>query len=217
MTAVVSIPRYPGDVTAEWLSAALSEQNPRVKVSDVRVAPIGTGQTGATFRITARYATDPGGLPQTFVIKLPAQDDTVRDRVVIGYRSECAFYASVAGRVQVPTPQCYYCRISEDAMQFALLLADQAPAVQGDQLAGCGEIEARLAVNALAGLHAPSWCDPAWLEFPGIAFGRPDEAGAAGMGEVARMSADITLDRLGDRMSAEDRDTFSAAMTSVEP
>jgi len=29
-----------------------------------------------------------------------------------------------------------------------VLLADQAPAVQGDQIAGCGEQEARLAVVA---------------------------------------------------------------------
>lgn len=114
-------------------------------------------------------------------------------------------------------PRCFYSEISEDAMDFALLLADQAPAVQGDQLIGCGEAEARLAVNALAGLHAPTWCDPAWLDFPGIAFGRPDEAGAAGMGEVAKMSADITLEKLGDRMSAEDRDTFSAAMGVITP
>ncbi len=178
---------------------------------------IGTGQTGATYRVTARYVTEPGELPQTFVIKLPAQDDTVRDRVVIGYRSECAFYSSVVDRVQVPTPQCFYCEITEDAMDFALLLADQAPAVQGDQLAGCGEQEARLAVSALAGLHAPSWCDPVWLDFPGIAFGRPDAAGASGMGEVARMSADITLEKLGDRMTAEDRETFRTAMGLVEP
>src|SRR5262249_11927215 len=138
MTAVVSIPRYPGDVTPEWLSAVLSERHPSVEVSDVDVVAIGTGQTGATYRVTARYATDPGDLPETFVIKLPAQDDTVRDRVVIGYRSECAFYSSVVDRVQVPTPECFYCEITEDAMDFALLLADQAPAVQGDQLAGCG-------------------------------------------------------------------------------
>ncbi|OBG66637.1 phosphotransferase family protein [Mycobacterium sp. E3339] len=217
MSAVVSIPRYPGDVTPEWLSNALSGGGAPVEVADVDVVAIGTGQTGATYRVTARYAGSPGDLPQTFVIKLPAQDDTVRDRVVIGYRSECAFYSSVAGRVRVPTPRCYYSEISEDAMDFALLLADQAPAVQGDQLAGCGQREARLAVTALAGLHAPSWCDPFWLDFPGIAFGRPDEAGAGGMGEVAKMSADITLDKLGDRMSAEDRDTFSAAMGLVTP
>jgi hypothetical protein len=97
------------------------------------------------------------------------------------------------------------------------LLADQAPAVQGDQIAGCGEQEARLAVAALAGLHGPSWCDPFWLDLPGIAFPRPDEASAKGLGDVAKMSADITVEKLGDRMSAEDRETFTTAMGLVTP
>ena len=217
MSAVVSIPRYPGDVTAEWLSAALSERGASVEVSDVDVAAIGTGQTGATYRVTARYAADPVDLPETFVIKLPAHDDAVRHRVALSYRSECAFYAAVADRVQVPTPQCFYCEITEDGMDYVLLLADQAPAVQGDQIAGCGEHEARLAVSALAGLHGPSWCDPYWLDLPGIVFSRPDEASAKGLGDVAKMSADITLQKLGDRMSAEDRETFTAAMGLVAP
>lgn len=115
MSAVVSIPRYPGDVTPEWLSAALSERRGPVEVADLEVAAIGTGQTGATYRLRARYATDPGGLPDTFVIKLPAQDDIVRGRVVVGYRSECAFYTGVADRVRIPTPQSFYCEIIEDA------------------------------------------------------------------------------------------------------
>ncbi|MEE6137788.1 phosphotransferase [Mycobacterium sp. 050128] len=217
MSAVVSIPRYPADVTPAWLSAALSERHAPVEVSHVDVVAIGTGQTGATYRVTAQYAADPGELPQTFVIKLPAQDDTVRDRVVIGYRSECAFYTTVADRVQVPTPSCFYCQITDDAMEYALLLADQAPAVQGDQIAGCGEQEARLSVLALAGLHGPSWCDPFWLDLHGLAFPRPDEAGAQGLGDVAKMSADITLEKLGDRMSAEDRETFTATMGLVTP
>jgi Phosphotransferase enzyme family len=217
MSAVLSIPRYPADVTSEWLSAALSERRTPVEVSGVDVVPIGTGQTGATYRVTARYAADPGDLPQTFVIKLPAQDDTVRERVTIGYRSECAFYSAVADRVRVPTPQCFYCQITEDALDYALLLADQAPAVQGDQIAGCGEQEARLAVVALAGLHGPSWCDPFWLDLPGLAFPVPDEASANGLGDVAKMSADITIEKLGDRMSAEDRETLAAAMGLVTP
>jgi hypothetical protein len=217
LSKTMSIPRYPGDVTPGWLSAVLSERGTPVGVAEVDVVAIGTGQTGATYRVTARYATDPGGLPGTFVIKLPAQDDTVRDRVTIGYRSECAFYAAVADRVRVPTPQCFYCEITEDAMVYALLLADQAPAVQGDQIAGCGELEARLAVAALAGLHGPSWCDSAWLDFRAIAFGRPDEASAAGLGEVAKMSADITLEKLGNRMSPGDRETFTATMGLVTP
>jgi len=217
MSAVVSIPRYPGDVTPEWLSAALSGRRESIEVTDVDIIAIGTGQTGATFRVTASYATDPGDLPQTFVIKLPAQDDAVRDRVVIGYRSECTFYATVADRVRVPTPQCFYCEISDDSVDYALLLADQAPAVQGDQIAGGGEQEARLAVVALAGLHGPSWCDPFWLDLPGVGFPRPDEASAKGLGDVAKMCADITLEKLGDRMSAEDRETFTTAMGSVTP
>lgn len=216
-STAIAIPRYPGDVTREWLTAVLGSGGALVEVSGVDVAAIGTGQTGATFRLSASYATNPDRWPDTFVIKLPAQDDTVRDRVTIGYRSECAFYASVAARVRVPTPECFYCEISEDALDFALLLADQAPAVQGDQIAGCGEQEARLAVTALAGLHGPSWCDPVWLDFPGIAFNRPDAASAKGLGDVAQMSADITLDKLGDRMSAADRETFREAMGLVTP
>ncbi|MGA8543818.1 MAG: phosphotransferase [Mycobacterium sp.] len=213
----MSIPRYPDDITREWLSAVLSSSNTPLRISEMNVAAIGTGQTGATYRVSVDYADDAGSLPDTFVIKLPAHDDTVRDRVAIGYRSECAFYTGVADRVQVPTPQCFYCEISDDALDYALLLADQAPAAQGDQIAGCGEREARLAVTALAGLHGPTWCDPVWLDFPGIAFARPDEALAKGLGEVARMSGEITLDKLGERMSAADRETFTAAMGLVTP
>jgi hypothetical protein len=209
------IPRYPDDVTAEWLSAVLGGDTP-VPLSGVDVVGIGTGQTGATYRVSVTY-TGASSLPDTFVIKLPAQDDTVRDRVTMGYRSECAFYTGVVDYVKVPTPQCFYCEISDDAMDYALLLADQAPAAQGDQIAGCEERDARLAVTALAGLHGPSWCDPVWLDFPGVAFARPDEASANGLGEVARMSAEITLDKLGDRMSAEDRETFTTAMDLVAP
>jgi hypothetical protein len=176
---------------------------------------IGTGQSGVTYRFSARYAKNPHGFPATFAIKLSARDDTVRDRVSIGCRSECAFYSTVAHHVQVPTPQCFYCEIAEVAVEYAFLLADQAPALQGDQLAGCGEHEARLAVTALAGLHGPSWCDPIWLDFPGIAFTRPDEASAKGLGEVARMSAEITLDKLGERTSATDRETFDIPMGLV--
>lgn len=216
-STAMPIPRRPDDISPEWLSAAVSRDRDPVQVSEVDVIAVGTGQTGATYRVSAKYAGHANHLPDTFVIKLPAQDDTVRDRVMIGYRTECAFYSSVAERVRVPTPQCFYCEISDDALNYALLLADQAPAVQGDQIAGCGEQQARLAATALAGLHGPSWCDPVWLDFPPIAFNRPDEASANGLGEVARMSLEITVDKLGDRMSTADRDTFTATMDLVAP
>ena len=93
-----------------------------------------------------------------------------------------------------------------------------APAVQGDQIGGCTPEEARLAVRALAGLHGPTWCDPEWADFPGHVDAEAGRRGRGkGLGDIAVMAAEITLDRLGARMSAEDRDTLTAAMAMVTP
>ena len=46
------IPRYPGDITVEWLSAVLSKRRHLCALSDVDVTAIGTGQTGATYRVS---------------------------------------------------------------------------------------------------------------------------------------------------------------------
>jgi aminoglycoside/choline kinase family phosphotransferase len=207
-----TIPRGPSDVTPSWLGSVLGTE-----VGEVDISPIGTGQTGATYRVSATYATD-GDLPATFAIKLPAQDDAVRARVALGYLSEVEFYTAVAEKVRIPVPQCFHSDITDDGADFVLLLADMAPAVQGDQIAGCSGQEARLAVEALAGLHGPSWCDPVWLDLPTIVMPKPgDEAAAKGLGDVSKMAADITIEKLGDRMSAEDRETLSAAMGLVTP
>ncbi len=212
MASATQIPRHWKDVTAEWLSAVLDAD-----VRDVDVTPIGTGQTGATYRVSATYATD-GDLPGTFAVKLPALDDAVRERVALGYRSEVEFYTDVAAKVRIPVPGCFYSDISDTGADFVLVLADMAPAVQGDQIAGCSEREARLAVEALAGLHGPSWCDPTWLELSSISMPKPgDEAAAKGLGDVSVMAADITIDKLGPRMAVEDRETLQAAMSLVTP
>jgi hypothetical protein len=67
------IPRYPDDITVEWLSTVLSNSGAPVRLSGVDVTAIGTGQTGATYRVAATYTGDAGSLPDTFVIKLPAR------------------------------------------------------------------------------------------------------------------------------------------------
>lgn len=208
---MTTLPRSPGDVTPSWLGSVLG-----TAVRSAQATPIGTGQTGATYRLTVQYHEDTG-LPASFAVKLPSQDDTVRDRVAIGYRSEHAFYTNIADLVQIPVPRSYHCEIDGDGAEFVLLLADMSPAEQGDQIAGCTAEEALLAVHALAGLHAPSWCDPKWTDFPGIAMPKPDADMASGMGDVAKMAADITLEKIGDRMSPADRDTLAAAMSVVTP
>jgi hypothetical protein len=208
-----TIPRGPEDVTAAWLGSVL-----KADVREVDVTPIGTGQTGATYRVVAVYATDRPDLPNSFAVKLSAQDDTVRDRVALGYRSEVEFYARIADRMAIPVPRSFHQDISEDGADVVLLLADMAPAVQGDQIAGCSPAEARLAVEALAGLHGPSWCDPRWMDLAAIAMPKPgDDDAAKGLGDISRMAADIVIDRLGAKISAEDQETLVAAMSLVTP
>ena len=207
------IPRRPTDVTAEWLSAALGAE-----VASARLSPVGTGQTGATYRIALAYKANPGGMPETLVIKLPAQDDAVRGGVTLGYLSEVAFYARVADKMAVPTPQCFYSAITEGGADFALVLEDMSPAVQGDQIVGATAQEARLAVTALAGLHGPSWCDPTWLDLSEIAMPMPgNDEGMKGLGDVARMAVDMTLEKLHPHIDAADRETATAAMSVVTP
>lgn len=207
----MSIPRNPTDITPEWLSSAL-----RADVTAVTAQPIGTGQTGATYRLSVTYggATE---LPATFAVKLPSQDETVRERVALGYRSEHAFYTHVADVVDVPIPPSYYCDISDDGGDIVLILADMAPAVQGDQIAGCDTQEAELAARAIAGLHGPTWCDPTWADFPGLAMSMPNADAAKGLGDVAVMATQITLDRFGEVMTEENRETATAAMALTTP
>ncbi|WP_422747239.1 phosphotransferase family protein [Mycobacterium sp. WMMD1722] len=211
------IPCRPSDVTPEWLGAALSDGGTPVEITAVDIAAIGTGQTGATYRVSVTYADPQPDLPPTFVVKLPSQDEAVRERVALGYRSEHAFYTTMADRVTVPMPRCYHCRIGSEGADFVLLLSDMSPAEQGDQLAGCTDAEARLAVAALAGLHGPTWCDPTLDEMPGVVMPRPDIGGARGFGDIATMAADITIDELGSRMSEQDRETLAATMSRVTP
>ena len=138
----------PGRCNAVRLGSVLGTEVKRVDVE-----PIGTGQTGATYRVSATYAAERSDLPGSFAIKLSAQDDAVRERVALGYRSEVEFYSRIANEMRIPVPRSFHTDISEDGADVVLLLADMAPAVQGDQIAGCTAAEARLAAEALAGLH----------------------------------------------------------------
>lgn len=209
----MSIPRGPEDVTPSWLASVLDTD-----VSDVVVTPIGTGQTGATYRVAATYASEHNGLPTSFAVKLSAQDDTVRERVALGYRSEVEFYSRIADTMRIPVPRSFHTEISDDGADVVLLLADMAPAVQGDQIAGCSPAEAQLAVQALAGLHGPSWCDPQWMDLAAIVMPKPgDDDAAKGLGDISRMAADIVIDRLGANIAPPDQETLVASMASVTP
>jgi aminoglycoside phosphotransferase (APT) family kinase protein len=213
------MPQALSDVTADWLSAALSSSRlTAVDVTAVELERVGTGQAGSTYRATPTYAEDRPELPETLVVKLPSEDPALRSGLALGYRGEVAFYAKVANTVRSPIPECFYCDINDAGTEFALVLSDLNPSVQGDQIGGCSDAQALLVVEALAGLHGPTWGEPAWLELSEIAMPKPgDPAAAELMGQAAVAAVEIVLTRLGSELDRADHHTLRSAMSLVEP
>ena len=158
-------------------------------------------------------------LPATFAVKLSAQDDAVRERVALGYRSEVEYYARVADRMSIPVPPCFYSDISDDGADFVLVLADMAPAVQGDQIARMQRVRKRAsrwrrspACTARAGATPSGW------SWPGSPCRSPATTPRrADLARSRQMAAGILVDKLGDDISDEDKETLTAAMSLVTP
>lgn len=194
----------PDDLTAAWLSEILHE-----RVDHVTVEQVGTGQIGSCYRLTLSGE----GVPATLLAKLPVGDAGTRELLAGVYRSELRFYSDLASTVAVRVPACHHAAIGEGGA-FTLLMEDLAPAVQGDQIAGCTVAQARDAVVNLAGLHGPRWCDPTLSDVDGLALNGPDDA--AVLAELYGPATDLFLDGLGDLVSAQDAVTLRGCVDVVE-
>jgi hypothetical protein len=197
-------------ITAAWLTDVLRRAgHPAVRVRSFGATQIGTGQIGKCVRFALDVDGDPTA-PRSVVGKFPSDDPVSRATGVMlkNYVKEVSFYRQMQSRVSISTPRCYYARIDGDGPRFALLLADLAPARQGDQLRGCTVNVARAAVLELVGLHAPSWCDASlrgidWL-------GEPDAAGAENLRALYRAHLPGFLDRYGAELAADERAIIAA-------
>ncbi|MET0837360.1 MAG: phosphotransferase [Marmoricola sp.] len=196
----------PDELTSAWMGEALG------RPVDVRsVEAVGTGQIGACYRVSL---SGPGG-DETVLAKLPAADPGTREMLAGAYRGEVTFYADLAGTVAVVVPRCDFAAMRPGTGEFTLLLEDLAPAVQGDQLAGCSVEQARTAVVNLAGLHGPRWCDPSLTLVPGLTVNGPEDA--AVLAELYGPATETFMEGLGDLVSEEDVDTLHGCVEVAEP
>ena len=195
-----------GDLSADWLSAALG-----VEVRSVTAEAIGTGQIGSTYRLTLEG--DPS-LPPTLVAKLAGGDEVARQRVADGYAKEVGFYRHLAPTLEVRTPGCWYAAISGDRCNFTLLLDDQPGKAPGVQADGCSVEQADDAVRNLAGLHAPRWCDPTLREHAFLA-GLADEGAGEFLVDVLRGATAEFAERYGDALGADDVATLQASAEAI--
>ena len=160
----------PEGLTAAWIEAALSPSFPGVDINDFSLEPVGTGQIGATYRLSPQYsASSPEG-PAQLIIKCPPLEAAAR-AVAEGTRSykiEIEFYRILAPRIDVRVPRFWDAMYDETTGDYLLLMDDAAPAFQGDQLRGCSAEQAQAAIAEIVGLHSACWNQPNVDLFPWI-------------------------------------------------
>jgi hypothetical protein len=208
----------PSDINAHWLNTVLEMNGHDVVITSIHREAVGTGQMAHNERYRFTFAGDAGDAPQSVVIKFPSPVEESRAAGASGgYRNEVRFYTDLAADLSVVVPDCLYGAVSDDSTSFTLVLEDLAPAKQGDQIEGASDEQILLAVENLAGLHAPRWGDPSladidWLQSSG------GEAVA-----YVELFTPMFIDRYRDRLSDRARMVFeefgakSAAWIEREP
>ncbi|WP_018680525.1 phosphotransferase family protein [Actinokineospora enzanensis] len=197
MTAIEHVTR-PDRITPDWLTAALRRSGAaQGSVRDFTVEPLGEGNVADCVRITLDWA---GSGPASVVAKFPAADERSRatGQASGSYEREVSFYRTLAPLTPLPVPACHLAEHDPGTGEFALLLADLAPARPGDQLAGCaaGEVAdllPRLAAHQVR-LRDEIEGQP-WLPVRSADGGRNRAA-------IYRLVGDRFLERFGDRLSA---------------
>lgn len=200
--------RTADDLTAGWLRESLGTG----AVADFGVEQIGTGQMSRNYRVSITYESGIGDGPSSVVLKTASPDETSRGTGVrLGiYEREIRFYRELAPRLNGPLAECHVAAFEPDGGWFTLLLEDAAPAVQGDQIAGCTVADARLALHELARLHAPVWGDPELGATPWLNQENP--LGQAVMAPLLGMF----LERYADRVSPEHQEVCRRFVASLD-
>jgi hypothetical protein len=150
-----ALPVQPADVTPEWLTTALRERFPAVRVESVEVLEIHHG-TNSNARVRVEFS-EPCELPEIYFLKLPPLDPTRRalvNKTGMG-RREALFYMTLAEHVPMRVPRPYVARFDEASGAFVLLIEDleSSGCTIPDPLAGLSFEQASLAMHDYAALH----------------------------------------------------------------
>jgi hypothetical protein len=206
----------PADVNTDWLTAVLRASGAAAQgaaVTRFEKAAIGTGQMSQSHRFHLTWAEDEPAGPASVVLKVAAADETSRSTGVgLGiYEREIRFYREAAPRIGGPVAACHLAAWDPNEGWFTLVLEDAAPAVQGDQIAGCTVEEAGLAMRELARIHAPVWDDSAlgaadWLNQPPLVNG-----------EIVGRLLESFIDRYDARLAPDHRGVVERFVARLDP
>ncbi len=165
-TQARTYPVNPAEITAEWLTSALRQsgaiKDATVTSFDAKVIGEGAGFMGELAKLSLTYDKAEPDAPQSLIGKFPAAAMENRGVAMFFrfYEREVNFYEQIAEQVELRTPRCYFSAFEPSNGDYLLLLEDMAPAIVGDQIAGCSVNLAQLAIVELAKFHATWWNSP---------------------------------------------------------
>ena len=203
------IPQSPAQLTPGWLTEALQADSAiaadaAVSSFDTETVGEGVGFVGLLARLHLQYSGHAEGAPRTIIAKFPSQAEGA---LAVGklygvYEREVRFYAEIGDRVGLSTPHCYYSGMDIDSDRYFLLLEDLAASGRvGDQVAGCSEEEALLAVRELANFHSTWWESPKLSELTWLPRG--SDLVRASMQGLYPQASQAFMEEFGERLTPE--------------
>lgn len=152
------LPLTPAEVDAGWLSAALSQRHPGVKVQEATIAEV---IWGTSTKIRVRLSYNPqgnaAGLPPTLIVKGGFEEHSPQMSYM--YLAEMRYYRELATRMALNVPRCYFTGSDPGSHQSIVIMEDLVPRGVGFCHAQEPHDYARTAafLDALAETHARWW------------------------------------------------------------
>jgi len=175
------VPRAFGDVTAEWLTSAVSEHYPGVNVASVKVDPhMGHKPNKARVHVTWNGTASGAHLPATFVIKGTFNGTTSRGEIIdFSNMAELVSYRDIVPHIPVNAPRMIYqsweAEPSESVVMLFEDMAERRPTYFPDGFATLSYGQAARILTAMARFQAATWNSPEFAEGgrwgPGTAAG----------------------------------------------
>ena len=172
----LDFPRAIDAIGPEWLTRKLQGSGALPaggRVARIVAEPLGQGVgfVSAMQRLRPVYEGDAAGAPASLIAKVSPVDPSSRQvgEIFRFYQKETGFYARLADRTPVRTPQAFGVDYDPSNMDFVLLLEDMSPARMPEQVEGLTLEDSGRAIDAPAGLHRAGRGTP---ELPGRGWTR---------------------------------------------
>lgn len=164
--ARIDTPSGPNELTAKWLTEALSTGGilTRSRVTEARIEPAGVGRAfaGAPVRVSLTYDHQEAYAPSSLVAKFAASEPRMRAALSgLGwYETEIRFYQELANDSDIRTPRHYFSAMEPEQQSYVLLIEDVIWGNVGDQIEGGTIDTVESVIDHIGAFHRQWWQDP---------------------------------------------------------